>query len=382
MKWSFRAWVFPLSERDRRIGQVLEFLFFGLLIGVSIGYAIMPKEGEIVLRGRFNHYDGSIYWASLGALVFSMTLFSIHTYVLLQKVKVQSGIYQYVMLTVGTFFCLTMAEYYFQFLLEDFYDLSGKDEFEALKERMELLYETDRSSNIDMPIWAGNCIVLLFSYLAFAMRYWIENELLRSRKEEIRLSAELSALRHQVNPHFMFNALNDIYGLAHEYKADKIVRMVDLLSDMLRYMLYKANQETVLLSDELEYIRSFVSMQEWRFFPDQRSDISMDIEQENLEGVQIAPMLLLPVVENAFKFGILDGHGKVVIKSVMDGGELIFNVINSVHSNSMETRIDEFSGIGLSNVQERLRLIYPKKHTLTVEQVDGEYSLHLRIDLT
>ncbi len=188
---------------------------------------------------------------------------------------------------------------------------------------------------------------------------------------------ELSALKAQINPHFLFNNLNTIYSMASkndQRTADVILK----LSDFLRYVLYDTSSETIPLEKEVEIIRTYVSLQKERVHPEiTRIELTTD---GDFSDAEIAPLLLLPLAENCFKHGKGKNTGKILIHLGFDGKQFIFKSENSIALRE-KASAGESGGIGISNVEKRLQLIYPENYSLEYGQQDGIFNLELKLEL-
>jgi len=205
--------------------------------------------------------------------------------------------------------------------------------------------------------------------------YALQNELGRS-------TANLDFLRSQINPHFLFNALNTIYGLAIHEKAERTAASVEKLGDMMRFMLLENMQEKISLKRELEYLDNYINLQRLRTDGNSQLTITVDIPRDIDPGLKIMPMLLIPFVENAFKHGIsLREQSYIKISLELKGLNLYFDVINSRHQKVDNDPERNSNGIGLSNVRLRLQHMYPNKHELMTRQTVHDFFAHLRIDL-
>ncbi|WP_254088177.1 sensor histidine kinase [Dawidia soli] len=195
-------------------------------------------------------------------------------------------------------------------------------------------------------------------------------------------SANLDFLRSQINPHFLFNALNTLYGTALQESAERTGEGIQRLGDMMRFMLRENTQDKILLAREIEYLQNYVALQTLRIQSSPDITISQHIE-EDLNGLYIAPMLLIPFVENAFKHGIsLRKPSQVVISLQIREGTLYFDVRNTVHEKQDHDIEADKNGIGLENVRLRLQLLYPQKHELVVRQTTLEFFVHVTVQLT
>lgn len=207
-------------------------------------------------------------------------------------------------------------------------------------------------------------------------------ELFVLKKELGQTHANFDFLRSQINPHFLFNALNTIYGTAIQENATRTSEGIEKLGDMMRFMLQENMQEKISLAREIDYLNNYISLQRLRTDPSPQVSIQAQIEQP-LAPVQIAPMLLIPFVENAFKHGISfrePSHIKVGLE--VRNNTLYFDVYNSRHPKQENDPEKHKTGIGLVNVKQRLQLLYPDRHELIIRETGKEFFVHLTIALT
>jgi len=194
-------------------------------------------------------------------------------------------------------------------------------------------------------------------------------------------NANLNFLRSQINPHFLFNILNSLYGTALQEKSERTAEGIQRLGDMMRFMLHENMQEKISLTREIEYLNNYISLQTLRTHSSPDITIRSEIE-EHFGNLQIAPMLLIPFVENAFKHGIsLKETSDIRISMLCKDNSLYFDVSNSIHAKNPNDPESENNGIGLNNVQQRLRLLYPGKHELSIRENGKEFFIHLTIQL-
>lgn len=189
---------------------------------------------------------------------------------------------------------------------------------------------------------------------------------------------ELSALKAQINPHFLFNNLNTIYSLASQNDR-RTTDIILKLSDFLRYVLYDTSSEIIPLEKEVEMIKTYVGLQKERINPE---ITTIELETSgNFAGVEIAPLLLLPLAENCFKHGVGKDAGKIQIFISFDNKQLVFSTENNVAPRE-KNDTNENGGIGIQNVEKRLSLIYPDRHSLNYQEKDGIFGLEMKVDLT
>jgi two-component system LytT family sensor kinase len=222
------------------------------------------------------------------------------------------------------------------------------------------------------PIILGVLLGLIFH---LAKAYILKEKQVQSQQSE-QLQTELKFLRSQVNPHFLFNVLNSLVSLARK-KSDELEPSLIKLSQLLQFMLYDSDQEIISLTDEVEYLNSYIDLQRLRF--GQTVPIAFTVTAQNDLAVTIAPMLLIPLVENAFKHGIgLIKSPHISIRLNYENGQLAFEVENAFADHDTK---DGGSGIGLNNLQRRLELLYPGKFEFNTRVDDHLFTATLKIDL-
>lgn len=225
---------------------------------------------------------------------------------------------------------------------------------------------------------AGTVVIIMMGFfistIARETREWYVQEKERKEMEKQQLISELSFLKSQVNPHFLFNSLNGIYALAIK-KSDKTPDAVLQLSDLMRHMLYESEKEEVALEKEVEYLQNYIQLQKLRL-PGE-AQVTFDVEGD-ISGKNIAPMLFIPFIENGFKHGV-DADGVAIqIKMKVEGNALTFDMMNSI---SKAASKDPVSGIGLTNVRKRLDLLYAGNYYLNYRESNGRFIVHLQLKL-
>jgi two-component system, LytTR family, sensor kinase len=219
-----------------------------------------------------------------------------------------------------------------------------------------------------------NGIIIIFGFMVKIFIDYLETEQSKQQIMTEKNTIELAFLKSQINPHFLFNTLNNLYGLSlsePEKTPDAIIK----LSDMMRYMLYESNAEQVPLKQEIAYLKNYIELQKLRY--DGTTYIHFEVQGQD-SGQQIAPLLLIAFVENAFKHGeVFDAQHPLSMSLVFDEKNVIFEVKNKIHHKNK----DEVGGFGVKNVERRLELLYPKKHKLLVEQHKDIFEAHLEIQL-
>lgn len=216
--------------------------------------------------------------------------------------------------------------------------------------------------------------------LAMGIKYFRLRLASLEREKELiqeKLQSELRFLRAQTNPHFLFNVLNSIYALARK-KDDRTEETVLRLSKLLRFMIYECNEAFIPLERECQMIRDYLSLEEVRF--QDKLDLKLALEVDHY-AYQIPPLLLLPLVENAFKHGLSESRRKASVEVILHakGGHLKFVVRNSVEQEQPPE--DQPSGLGLQNLRRQLALLYPDQHTLSINPTKSSFEVELGINL-
>jgi two-component system LytT family sensor kinase len=230
-------------------------------------------------------------------------------------------------------------------------------------------------SNVSFVYYYFDNIYFACLYSSFGIVYFFiqkdrQHQLRESQLQLANKQTELSFLRSQVNPHFLFNSLNNIYSLVY-HESEQSLTAIAKLSDLLRYMLYDTN-EKVPLQKELDYINKYIELQQMRF--EQAVPVQVTLTG-NTDKASIPPLLLIPFVENAFKHGDLKNSQPIVVNLSVDDKGIRFHSSNAVGHHQK----DASGGIGLENVRRRLELLYPGKHTLQVQQTATIFDIQLEI---
>jgi two-component system LytT family sensor kinase len=219
------------------------------------------------------------------------------------------------------------------------------------------------------------------SWYLYKQRISVDYEIMGLKTALGRSTADLNFLRSQINPHFLFNVLNTLYGTALQENAERTSEGIQKLGDMMRFMLRENLQEKISLTREIEYLNNYIGLQTLR--TQSSPEIIITTEIEDHTGVlQIAPMLLIPFVENAFKHGIsLKEPSHIRISLGTKDNTLFFDISNSTHAKASNDPEKDNNGIGLNNVKQRLRLMYSTKHELSIRESGKEFFVHLTIQL-
>ncbi|MEJ7683275.1 MAG: sensor histidine kinase [Segetibacter sp.] len=217
-------------------------------------------------------------------------------------------------------------------------------------------------------------LVLTISTCSRVIQEWLGIEKKKQEIEHEKLATELSFLKSQINPHFLFNTLNNIYSLAL-VKSDATADAVLKLSSIMRYVLSETKHDTVPLEKEIQFIKDYIELQKVRL----TDKVTIQFLTEgNTEQKRIAPLILIPFVENAFKYGISAKEASAILFKLKAYNNIIdFTSQNNIVAGEKEK--NEQTGIGLKNTKRRLELLYPEKHTLTVSKENNRFIVHLTL---
>jgi two-component system, LytTR family, sensor histidine kinase AlgZ len=312
-------------------------------------------------RGRGYDWERMITSASV-QLVFTMLIAYLNYFITWPRFIKTQNLWRYLLEFSVPFVALLTARVYLQRYLVDGYT-----------HKVEYFY----SSFFIVQIFAITLFIVIFvGMLRFAVD-WFELEAKRKEVENEKLIAELNFLKAQINPHFLFNTLNNLYYLAYT-KSENTTEVIAKLSQMMRYMIYDSNHPKVLLTKEIEYMQNYISLERLRL--NNQIPINFDI-QGSVENRRIAPLIFITFLENAFKHGVSNNNPKawVNVTVKLEGNECIYTVENSKPE---KTDLSEKSGIGLQNVNRRLELSYPGQFKLSTQDKKDVYFVQLILTLS
>lgn len=225
------------------------------------------------------------------------------------------------------------------------------------------------------PLWL---IMIYLIGTVYSIQHLLNQQIRRNREiAEEKLHTELQLLKNQINPHFLFNALNNVYSLTYT-QSEKAPDSILKLSEMLRYVIEDCSKEHVTLVSEVDYILNLIEFYKLKIPGKRNIQFVHEVDHPN---ISIAPMLFLPFIENSFKFSRIeeDKSGFIDILLKETGGRVIFDITNSIF---MERKIMHGSQKGISNVSKRLEIIYPDRHTLVAKGDEKVFRVEMQIDLT
>jgi sensor histidine kinase YesM len=227
---------------------------------------------------------------------------------------------------------------------------------------------------IILPPMAGSFILAQCGCLVRGFENWFTHIQLRVELENRNLKNELELLKSQINPHFLFNSLNNIDSLIHTMPDNASISLITL-SDILRYMIYETKTDVVSLQKEIVYIKNYIDLQQLRF---QNPDYIRISFPDQCEGIRIAPLLFIPFIENAFKYSFNAGKYPVIdIQLRCKGNSILFYCQN--YFQYVESQHERPGGVGLENVKRRLELLYPGKYNIKISEDTQIFKVELTI---
>ncbi|MDN3205713.1 sensor histidine kinase [Algoriphagus sediminis] len=350
---------------QKRVSVLVHILGWATLSTVLL--LLLPLSYRVDLPMAF--WYKQLFLAFLLSLIFYANMLFMVPRILLQK---KLGIYLITVLIGGVLFLGLLIT------------------FENLVHLPELMFKAFNPSEEYQPRgrWIFGDIFYILLYLlsigvstsVASVQKWQKDEALRIELDRQRIKTELSYLKAQINPHFFFNTLNNIYSLTN-LDVSKAQEALLKLSRMMRYVLYENQKDLTSIQKEIGFINDYVELMKMRLSPKVKLKVEMEEPREDL---LIAPMLLLPFLENCFKHGVSgQKESEILIKLEMMGKTLFFETRNQIFPLNPESPEAQENGIGLVNTRRRLDLLYPKKHKIKFgeDEANNEYWVNLTISL-
>lgn len=336
------AFEWLLNDRYRVLYHLLFWLFFyadTVIYGFFPGFEFFPKSNFVLFLGDFI----SVYFS---------------LYVLIPQFLLKNKFRLFILSELVLILIVSLVNYFIDHAVY----------FEIFGEELEL-YPSD----------VANAIIFQTSVLGTAVGINIFKRFLRNRVvikqlETTNLQTELAYLKEQINPHFLFNALNSIYVQTRKRPAEASESIL-LLSDLLRYQLYDCVKEKIYLTGEIDYLKNYLKLDKLR-----KSKAEIDFEVNgNTNGKMVAPFIFLPFVENAIKHGLsIENESFIKIKFDLKDDKIIFTVKNSKPEKATQKL---GGGIGLNNVKRRLELLYPDKHEFSIKEEKLTFEIILKLEI-
>ena len=336
---------------------IVNLLFWGLVF-TTISVRVFNSTTKI---------DFLDLWVTFGFYgIINVSLFYINSLILIPDVikkRQKSWLYVFLviaLIVVAVVIKLGLAAIYPDFILQ-------------YKNREGKIMYTEYNQYLIQAFFTSGFFVVISSLLKFATD-WFSNERIQRNLESQKKDMELQFLKSQLNPHFLFNSLNNIYSLAYQ-KSDKTADAILKLSEIMRYMIYESNDSWADLSREVEYLNSYVELQRLRFKDGAAVEINI---QGEIDGQKVVPLILISFVENAFKHGVANDHNDPIKINIIANQKILHF---SVSNKKSKANKDAVGGVGLNNVERRLQLLYPDRYKLNIVNSATHYTTELMLDL-
>lgn len=354
-----------LLMMKRFIEPLLHILFWGLLFYTTysifgVRVKVFKVDNAVISTKEFAQFFLVVTTVLMG---FKILLFYSSTYYFLPK-YLNANPKKKSILELALFFIVTLSVSLVinYLLIQNFYNSEVKKAYDLMAYSVVMHF------------------LILFITIAYRIsKKWIEDQWVISQLKQEKLQAELDLLKEQVNPHFLFNTLNNLYSEARKHTDKTVASGIAKLSHIMRYMIYDSNVEFVDLEKEIQYLESYIELQKLRIADDDPFEFSFHKNHTDL-SIQVAPILFIPFVENAFKYGIhLSEKSFIHISLQSDQKTILFHITNSKFGTSP---LNKHSGVGFRNVKRRLDLLYPKRHELKIEETDQLFRVELTLNLS
>lgn len=349
----WRAWNDPKTKLTFKI--LFNLVLWGLWIGLPIFSPVHQSHENEHPHPHANPEFSEHIWFELITVV---PLFYVITLVLIPNIFKQKGVWIFLISLIGLVFV-----------------------FFGLQWLIQIPFMSFEHDHVRKPNLIAFFPLIMIAGIGSTYGLLLEFIEVEANKEEVaseQMRSELSFLRSQISPHFIFNVLNSIVYLIRSKSDQKAEEVTIRLSTLMRYMLYDSDQSMVPLDKELEYLRNYIDLQRMRF----EDDVQVDFEVVGtVSGCMIEPMLLIPFVENAVKHGVgFVEKPKIWVYFEINHGNFTFKVKNMIGP-LVDSNKGESSGIGLKNVKRRLALLYPDSHVLNIEEHEGQFTVSLKMKL-
>jgi two-component system, LytTR family, sensor kinase len=313
--------------------------------------------------GPFRKQDGSIYFPLIWSIGLSMLLFYLNGLYLIPLYVNTRLFKKYTFWAILLFVTIVLLNSIF----DQLYSLS--------------LFSSEKESFLsDLLMNTQSKTVILSLSIGYGLtRQWFKNQEHQQKLIQDDLKTQLKYLKAQINPHFLFNTLNMAYASATKSNDVVTADIVEKLSGLMRYVLYESNEEKVFLEKEIHYIDNTVNLQLQRLSPELAGQVNYQVEGD-WQSHKIAPMILIPFIENVFKHGIVLSQRSDITISIFLRDNILTLETRNAKSDSVIKK-DTISGIGLKNARERLLLIYPGKHKLEIDDSCSSFHVKLQIEI-
>lgn len=325
---------------------------------------------------------------TIRSTVNNMTVFYIFFYLLIPvffSKKRKSNIL-FIILSVPVSVYIWMAVNYLIFLF--YYQLGFKIDVGVYKDLIEKNAAQTFFEALKFETVIGNSVLVIYSLAPFffakilieILRIQNKTTQLQQQKLEVEIqniNIEKDFLKSQLNPHFLFNTLNNLYGLSVK-KDDSAPEVILNLSEIMSYTLYESNSEKVALEKEIDFIKNYFELEKMRYPKDKNIQLKI-LGEDEISGLYIAPLMTFTFIENAFKYGLRSSQNQFIKQEIEIKNDTFYFVLeNDIDKTEIKK---EFGGIGLENIKKRLQLLYPNQHILNIQTLENSFKIELKINL-
>ncbi len=342
---------------------IIHIAAWGCFLLLPFAFLPRPKDGAFIPEQSFSFYFVLINCFYIGFYYFNF-------YFLIPKLLTRKKVLPYILISIAFFLFFGLFPRLYHYLSD------------TLQILPPILRRSLRPRNLLPPLLSPGSIAIFSMVFAIStglrvITQWFETERRNKEIENEKLNTELSFLKSQINPHFLFNTLNNIYSLAADgsrHTAEAVMK----LSSIMRYVLTEAKNDAVPVEKEIQFITHYIELQKLRLTDKSTVDFSVIGDPF---GKKISPLLLLPFVENAFKYGISTREvSPIIIKLDVSTNEFFFFVKNNKHNSSILKPADN-TGIGINNSRRRLELLYHDHYALDIKNAENDFTVKLNIHL-
>lgn len=336
----------------------IQFIISFLLVTIILTAINLPSSD--IMIGIFRSKDSSLLIPSIFGTFINIIIFILTSFYLVPKILIKKGIYNFIIKLIVSVTILSFLEIGFDYYYALNLKLSLKEFFKDQVVFIILLH----------------ILTVVFAISYSFIRDWLINVRLKDKLEKEKLNMELNLLKSQINPHFLFNALNSLFSMALVNNDDNTANGISKLSEMMRYTLERSREKEVSIKNEIKYIEDYIYLQKLRFT--NKIDVIFDYSSVQNSSKLIPPMMFIPFVENAFKYGVSGNQTNKIFFSLMsDNKGLTFVSENSFSNFKIPISSNK---IGLENIKKQLKLLFPKKHQLEILQEKNHFKVKLNIE--
>jgi len=363
------------NKNPKIIFHFLMWFVFSVLLYLNYLWELkLPAFDSIILTIRNAVNNMVVFYIFFYLLVPKILLLNRKTSILLMVFSIPVLIYIWMIVN--------------HFIFKLYYHLGFEINFPVYKDIIKRNGSRSLFEAIGVKTVLANSVLVIFAMLPFffvkilfeIIKIYNRTTELQQQKLEIEIqniNIEKDFLKSQLNPHFLFNTLNNLYGLSVK-KDDSAPEVILNLSDIMSYTLYESNAEKVALEKEIDFIKNYFELEKMRYPKDKNIQLNISGEDE-VSGLCIAPLMTFTFIENAFKYGLKSSKNQFIKQEIeINNNTFYFVLENDIDKSEIKK---EFGGIGLENIKKRLQLLYPNQHILNIQTLENSFRIELKINL-